>query len=149
MSTRYFLDTSALVKLYHDEAGTDVLDERVIATDSAIVISELSKIELLSALARRVRMGEIREAQLGEAIVLFESDLPSFEIIRLSEDVVSKAFELVKSQAVKAGLRTLDSLQLSAALQAAKSSEIIFVVSDKKLSEAAEGQSLEIWPVAI
>ncbi len=149
MSTRYFLDTSALVKLYHEEAGTDLLDERVSETGSTIVISALSKVELMSALARRVRLGELTQTQFTEAIELFENDLSSFEIIRMSEEVFAKAAGLIKSLAINVGLRTLDSLQLSAAIEAAKSSEITFVVSDKKLSEAASGQQLNVWPVAI
>ncbi len=149
MSIRYFIDTSALVKLYHEEEGTDLLDERVSADGSVIVISELSRIELLSALARKVRIGELIQLQFTETVDLFESDLSSFEVIRLSDEVRTGAIELIKNYAVSVGLRTLDSLQLSAAIEAAKSSEIIFVVSDKKLAEAANSQNINVWPVAI
>ena len=55
----YFLDTSALVKRYHQERGSQVIDAVFAEQDRQIVISDLSIIELGSALAKKVREGEI------------------------------------------------------------------------------------------
>lgn len=81
MNTRYFIDTSALVKLYHQEDGTESLDEFVKNKNAIIVISALSKIELTSALARKVRMNELTQAKYEEALMLFNDDLSKFEIM--------------------------------------------------------------------
>ena len=42
----YFLDTSALVKRYHQERGSEVIDALFAEQDRRIVISDLSIIEL-------------------------------------------------------------------------------------------------------
>ncbi len=149
MNTRYFIDTSALVKLYHQEDGTESLDEFVKNKNAIIVISALSKIELTSALARKVRMNELTQAKYEEALMLFNDDLSKFEIVPLSEEVFTGALTLIKNLAVSSGLRTLDALQLSAGIVASKHAKVIFVVSDKKLSEIAGSQDLRIVPIAI
>lgn len=56
----YFFDTSALVKRYHREKGTDVVDAAFDRADTRW-ISDLSVIEAYSAFARKVRTGEITE----------------------------------------------------------------------------------------
>ena len=49
MSKRYFFDTSALIKLYHNETGTDTLNNLIASDDPDIVISDLTVIEMISA----------------------------------------------------------------------------------------------------
>ena len=46
---RFFFDTSALVKLYHTEEGTERLDALLNSEGPIIVISDLTKIEMVSA----------------------------------------------------------------------------------------------------
>ena len=55
----YFFDTSALLKRYHPEIGSNVVDAVFDLTDMIRVISDLSIIEFYSAFARRVRTGEV------------------------------------------------------------------------------------------
>ena len=55
---RVFLDTSALVKRYHVEKGTDVIDN-LLGSEHQICISRLSVTELTSAFAIKVRTGTI------------------------------------------------------------------------------------------
>jgi predicted nucleic acid-binding protein len=57
--TVYFLDTSALVKRYHREPGSDAIAALFAEQDRRIIISELSIIEFGSALSKKVREGEI------------------------------------------------------------------------------------------
>ena len=47
----YFFDSSALVKLYHAETGTPIIDQIVNTPDSQIRISGLTPAELASAFA--------------------------------------------------------------------------------------------------
>lgn len=51
---RYFFDTSALVKIYHREDGSDFCLE-LYANHSQIIISELARVELYSAVFRKQR----------------------------------------------------------------------------------------------
>jgi predicted nucleic acid-binding protein len=56
-----FVDTNAIVKLYHREVGTDNLTNFLILhqSDLIITISDLTKIELHSTFLKRVRMKQI------------------------------------------------------------------------------------------
>lgn len=71
----YFLDTSALVKRYHRERGSTVIDTLFAEQDRQIVISDLSIIELGSALAKKVREGEITVEKYHRAIGFFCQDV--------------------------------------------------------------------------
>jgi uncharacterized protein with PIN domain len=49
----FFFDTSALVKFFHVEAGTELVTQIMEHSSSEIWISELARIEFISALYRR------------------------------------------------------------------------------------------------
>jgi predicted nucleic acid-binding protein len=55
----YFFDSSALVKLYHSETGTSVVDQIANTTGNLIRISRLTVAELTSAFAIKVRTQSI------------------------------------------------------------------------------------------
>ena len=55
----YILDTSALVKIYHRESGTDVILNIINKNDINIYISDIAVIEFHSALLKKVRQHEI------------------------------------------------------------------------------------------
>jgi len=49
----YFLDTSALVKRYHQETGTKIIDKIFDSEEKVIIISNISISEFVSALNRK------------------------------------------------------------------------------------------------
>jgi predicted nucleic acid-binding protein len=59
---RLFLDTSSLIKLYHEEPDSKSLDA-VLESGlvSSIILSDLSRVELLSALWKKRRTGELTD----------------------------------------------------------------------------------------
>ena len=59
MSAVYYFDTSAVVKLYHQELGTRASRSAFRRVNSTIMISELTVVELNSTVARKLRTGEI------------------------------------------------------------------------------------------
>ena len=70
-----FLDTSAFVKRYHPEAGTDKVLALFNDPQNHIRISRLTLVETRSAFAVKVRTGHIREqtaSALWTQLVLFE-----------------------------------------------------------------------------
>ncbi|MBI3683763.1 MAG: type II toxin-antitoxin system VapC family toxin [Acidobacteria bacterium] len=58
----YFLDSSALAKLYHQEVGSAVVEELVLSATATVLISRLSVVEVQSAFAGKVRAGVIQQA---------------------------------------------------------------------------------------
>jgi predicted nucleic acid-binding protein len=51
-----FFDTSALVKFFHREKGTDAVTSLLTDPDNSVWVSELAKLEFVGALYRRYRM---------------------------------------------------------------------------------------------
>lgn len=136
-----FLDSNALVKLYHAEAGTEnliyLLKEN--AYDLILTITDISRIEFHSAFLKRVRKKEIELEIVKEAFSCFEDDLLMFNVVEVDEAVKSLAINLLDSIAHEKGLRTLDSIQLSTAIIINQIFRIeYFVTSDKNLSNVAK-----------
>lgn len=142
---RYFFDTSALIKLYHREDGTDTVDELVDHDQSLIVISDLAVVEMVLALARKVRTQEITAEVFHTAVTAFEEDVAAFESYPLSHQILYDARQLLKSKGLVDGLRTLDALQLATALFAHQWQPLdLFIASDKRLVTVAEKELLPV-----
>lgn len=111
----YFLDTSALVKRYHRERGSEEIDALFAEQDRQIIISDLSIIELGSALAKKVREGEVTVEKYRRAIGFFCQDIVTgiLQIETLEEVDKAMAAALVETHGLRTNLRTLDSLQLA------------------------------------
>ncbi len=135
-----YLDSNALIKLYHTEAGTDNLVELLdkSADDLVLTISDIARIEFYSAFLKRVRKKEISPKKAQDVFSSFEDDIYMFNLIEVDNTVKSDAVELLKKEAVTLGLTTLDSIQLAAAVTAHNLFPIdIFVTSDIKLINIA------------
>jgi predicted nucleic acid-binding protein len=107
-----FFDTSALVKVFHQEKGSEVVTSLIKAKDNEIWISELARIEFLSALFRRLRNREINDEQLNEAVTGFEEQLYFFNVEPLGEAILREAELLLKKYGKRKRLRSLDALQM-------------------------------------
>lgn len=139
--SRFFFDTSALVKRYYEERGSETVDEFVEASDADLVITSLSIIETVSAFRRKQNREEIDPSQVDRLLgAFFEEALSEFDILPMSESLYGFSFDLV----IEDDLRTLDSLQLSAALSTAtEESSPTFVCADRELIAVAEDRGLE------
>jgi len=139
---RYFCDTSALIKLYHAEIGTDVMDSVFGSRGISVIISELTMIEFYSALAKKLRVGEIFQEARQEGIRNFDKDCRDRFIIRLLDrTVVKTARELIVRHGNRFSIRTLDAIQLSACLSE-KSDR--FVCSDTNLIKIALSEGIAV-----
>ena len=69
-----FFDTSALVKRYHKEKGTGVVDV-AFNQKGMKAISDISIIEFFSAFAKKVRTGEISKDDFQVTIKEFAEDV--------------------------------------------------------------------------
>ncbi len=135
----YFLDTSALVKRYHSEKGTDKIDKIFSEDDRAIVISSISLTEMVSALNRKKEDKIISKEDLEITLSKFFHDaIRDFLVIELDGEHIKGSIMLV----LKRNIRTLDSLQLAIALSL-KELEVTFVCADKKLVSVAEKEGLQ------
>jgi len=136
----YFFDTSALVKRYHEEQGTERVDEILDDEETEILISSLTVIESVSAFRRKHNRGDVTESEMQQLLsVFFREALDEFVIIPLEESLLTFSFDLV----LEDDLRTLDSLQLSAGLSITEEmSDIQFATADTDLADVARERGL-------
>ncbi len=109
-----FLDTSVLVKLYHNEMNSEKIIEQLKSV-SQIYLSEIAKIEFCSAIWKKFRTKEIDITQTKKVISLFLNDSDKFIWINLNSKILQNAVNSL-SDFGDIGLRTLDSIQLASAL---------------------------------
>lgn len=141
-----FFDSSALVKLYFDEAGHEST-----RNVEHIVISALARVEVPSAIWRKHRLTEIDTSAAARLLTGFEEDFfgtddsdPQFEILRVSDDVLDAAARLTGT----AGLRAYDAVQLASA-QAARAADSgcdTFACFDSSLRDAAARSGFALYP---
>ncbi|MDA3915744.1 MAG: type II toxin-antitoxin system VapC family toxin [Deltaproteobacteria bacterium] len=81
--SKYFLDTSAIVKRYHSEEGSDFIDRLFAKAGAEFIISDISIIEFYSALSLKVRVGEIDEENFMSLRKLFSQEWWGSEVYYL------------------------------------------------------------------
>ena len=143
----YFFDTSALVKLYHFEAGTSTVDQIASAPQNVIRISRLTAVELRSAFAIKVRTNVIDRQDADQVLRQFREEVAGgkFEIFSVGESEFAMADKLIERYAFDRHLRALDALQLSIALELRDQDLIDFFVSaDRILGEVAGMEGLKV-----
>ena len=141
----YFLETSALVKLYVREPGTDRLLHLVgDLVSNQFVVSALSAIEVRSAIRRRERAGDIDRKTANLILDRLQRHLESkFQLQVMTDAVLDGALEIIDRYA----LRAYDAVQLAGCLAlAAKggTESLTFVCSDQQLLEAARFELIAV-----
>jgi predicted nucleic acid-binding protein len=113
-----YLDTSAVIKLYYREVGSEELLAflRRYADHLILTMADLTRIEFHSAFLRRVRTGEFPLEAVQRVFAAFDRDARMFHVIEVDRAIKSWATQLLDRLAAQRGLRTLDALQLAAAL---------------------------------
>ncbi len=131
---KIFLDTSSLIKLYHEETGTaetDIIFKDFLIT--RVFLSEITKIEFNSAIWKKVRTEELYIPEAVEIIDSFISDYPKYSFVKIDSELITHSRELISKYGMK-GLRTLDSIQLASILKTKE--DISFVVTADNLLQA-------------
>ena len=144
----YYCDSSALVKRYANETGS--LWVRSLTDPQAgndIFIAHITGIEVVAAIARKTRMGEISEDDTTTAIRTFKSHFTTqYQIVLLTTVIVERAMELVERHR----LRGYDATQLASALvihaelAASGVSQLVFISADANLNDVAQAENLSV-----
>ena len=149
MRASAYLDTSALLKLYIEEDGTDRVTHVVEdAEDGQVVILDLAPVEARSAIRRRQREGDIDGADADRVLRRIEDDASSLFLVQPSTSaVMEEAARLIDRHP----LRAYDALQLAGCLVVRQGmpGSVTFVCADGRLCEAAANEGLTtLNPVA-
>lgn len=134
-----YLDTSAWLKLYIDERGTQ---EVIAAVKSAelVAISRIAYAEARAALARVLREKRTTHAEHRKRIAALDADYVDVLKVEVSEEVVRQAGELAESHA----LRGFDAIQLASARWLARKTRkpVRLFAFDERVNEAAHALGL-------
>jgi predicted nucleic acid-binding protein len=145
----YFFDSSAIVKRYVKEAGT----ERIIKiTDptkrSRIYVARITGVEVVSAITRRGRNDDISGIEMKRAITQFQNDFSSqYRVVEITSSLVVEAMSLAQIHA----LRGYDAVQLAATLEindhrlGMALPALTLVSADDALNEAARAERLAVY----
>jgi predicted nucleic acid-binding protein len=127
---KIFLDTSSLIKLYHDETGTSELD-KVFRDNSiqVVFLSDIARIEFNSAIWKKVRTKDLSEKEAMDVIDCFSEDYLKYTFIEVDESIILLARNLVSKYGLK-GLRTLDSIQLASIVKLKEELSLTFSADD-------------------
>ncbi|MBZ5728768.1 MAG: type II toxin-antitoxin system VapC family toxin [Acidobacteriia bacterium] len=139
----YYLETSALVKLYVREPGTDQLLRLTRREhDHRFAVLAITPVEFRSAIRRRQRMGDFSPLAAGELIGRLTQHLDvKFLCQAINDAVLYTAAGLIDRHP----LRAYDAIQLAGCLVLATSAgkeKPVFVCADIELLRAAESERL-------
>lgn len=135
----FYFDTSAFVKRYLQEQGSQVVDD--LCKNNELGTTRLSYAEIYAAFYRCYRNNQIDLTYLSNSITNFEKDWQSLLIIDFTPNIQDKIPPLAKRFA----LAGADSIHLATAAHLLdKGLSISFVTSDKRLFNAAKDYGLEV-----
>jgi predicted nucleic acid-binding protein len=129
-----FCDSSALVKLYVQEEGSDRM--RLAAKRVKMVAAaRIAYAEAMAALSRRGREAPVDGPSIGLAKQSLIADWDKYVLVEITQDLMGLAADLAETFA----LRGYDSVQLAAArmLQQSVGQAFQFASFDQRLSKAA------------
>jgi predicted nucleic acid-binding protein len=140
----FFVDASALVKLYHDEVGADVMRNlfRHPEYKGSFFISDVVALEVLVRLAKRGRVGGRKERRTFIRMMKMHGHhrVESLNVIALEAGVVRNAESLAVLHS-DSGAGTLDLVHAASARQVQErlpDRPLTFVVADRKLRSLVE-----------
>ncbi|MBI4303231.1 MAG: type II toxin-antitoxin system VapC family toxin [Chloroflexi bacterium] len=138
--TVYYLDTSAIIKRYREEKGTDVVDQLIDhpLTGDRFYTSFLSVLELTSGVMRLTQSNRLKENEAREIIARFREDLRThFRVWPIDNDITTSAVGIVEEYK----LRAADAIHMATALaifSALSGQHPLLVTSDREMLEAVK-----------
>lgn len=134
-----YLDTSALVKLYIEEAGSDEVREWA-GDAEALAASRVALAELAAAVARRWREGDLTDPEAAAIRSAIAEDWQHLVVVEVDEHRAA-------DEAFRSDLRGFDAIHLAAALQvrdALGDVPIGFACFDSRLGRAASARGFDL-----
>ena len=136
---RVFFDTSAFVKRYIEEPGTDKVIE-ICRQAEHLVLCVICLPEMIATLNRLVREGKLAKGDYRKTRDLILKEIGDAEICTITPDVVTRTIRCLEHNA----LRAMDALHLGCALIVEPH---LFVSSDQRQIEAAKREGLKVMEV--
>lgn len=142
----YYADTSVLVKRHVPEVGSAWVVSLLKQSNSSLTIAAISKVEVVSALRRRVREATLSLADYAQILQDFNALCATqYKTIALTDHVIVEARQLLERHP----LRAYDAVQLASALISnallvnAGAPSLTFLSADTRLLAAAQSEGLQ------
>ena len=135
-----YLDTSALVKRYVKEEGSEIVGS-LFATEERLITAKIAYAEALAAFCRRRREGYLAEKDYASLCQRFESEWEAYiDVVELTDRVLKDTRRLIDNYP----LRGSDAIHLASALLIKNrvKGEFTFLCSDRNLLDAAGKEDL-------
>ncbi|MCL5258264.1 MAG: type II toxin-antitoxin system VapC family toxin [Firmicutes bacterium] len=136
-----YLDTSALVKLYIDEAGAPIV-RRAAREAELMATSEIAYVEMRAALARRHREGDLSARGHRRVLESLHADWAEMFVLSLGGALIKDAGNVAE----RYRLRAYDAIHLASALLLRERIDAVpvFACWDDDLSAAAAKAGLQL-----
>jgi predicted nucleic acid-binding protein len=138
-----YFDTSALIKRYVRERGSAQVGSLLRRHD--VLSSAITPVEILSALWRRKRDGELSEENFAATLSRVQSERIRWELVEVGGTVLSRAEEIVQGAVP---MRALDAVHVASLtiFQATAGIRVPFITGDGRQRDAATHLGIEvIW----
>ncbi len=144
----FFCDSSAIVKRYVNEVGSNFVDGLTdLKSSNVILLARITRVEVAAAIARRLKNAGITTADAQNALAAFQHDLTNnYFTVEITPVLLSSAMSL----AAKHALRGYDAVQLAAALEANDErianalAPLVLVSADTELNTATQSEGLNV-----
>ena len=142
-----YLDTSALLKLYIREAGSEAVQARVAAQDLPLPIWEIQEAELVNALRLKAFWKEITPGQAEGQIKHFEDRRRRglYVFPEIQRGALMQTFRRLSEETPRLGCRTMDIFHVACALEIGASEFLSF---DQRQNALATHAGLMLSPRA-
>ncbi len=143
----FFLDASALIKRYHPEVGTQIVnqlvDKLLSVSPDRLIISQLGIAEVVSVLNRKRNAGQITDSFFKRAASSVLSESKTMFVEFIGPDVIPRSIPLISQH----NLNASDALYLRQILDwqaqhGPTGNQIALVAADQRLLRAADRESI-------
>ncbi len=145
-ATLYFCDSSAIVKRYATELGSDWVDAICDdSTENIIALSQIGLVEVCAALAAKHRAKAINTEEYERTLADFITDAnQSYLSVAIDSKTIDLAIDLTRRQKLRGcdAVHLASALVLNAKLVEQELAPLIFVVADVDLLKAASSEKL-------
>ncbi len=144
----FFCDSSAIVKRYVNETGSNYVDNLADSkSGNIILLARITRVEFAAAVALRLKSGSIIATDAQNALAAFQHDLTNnYFTVEITPLLLSAAVTL----ATKHALRGYDAVQLAATLEASDErianglAPLTLVSADTELNSTAQAEGLNV-----
>ncbi len=146
----YYLDSSAMVKHYIPERGSEWVSSLIEAKmdeepENLIAIAEIGEVEVAAALAKRQRMKEISAAQQRISLATFLRHCAQrYHVVQMDSMIIKLAIDLTQRYPLRGydAVHLATAITLNRALVASRLPPLTFISADDVLCKAAKGEGL-------